>query len=229
MQAQSPKAAVELGGRPMASRVIDAMRAAGANRIVVVVGHRAGDVKAAIGNHVEYVVQEEQLGTGHATLVAEDVLRDYEGPAVVTYADVPLLRPKDVSDLVERHLARRAAATLLTAVFDDPGRLGRIIRNPNGTVNRIVEARDASPDELAIKEINAGVYCFQLPLLFDVLRLVTDDNVQQQYYLTDAIGILVRDGQRVEAVAMESAHAGMGVDTLEDLARAQRIIATSEA
>jgi bifunctional UDP-N-acetylglucosamine pyrophosphorylase/glucosamine-1-phosphate N-acetyltransferase len=229
MQAQSPKAAVELGGRPMASRVIDAMRAAGADRIVVVVGHRAGDVKTAIGNHVEYVVQEEQLGTGHATLVAESVLRDYEGPAVVTYADVPLLRPKDVSDLVERHLARRAAATLLTAVFDDPGRLGRIIRNPDGTVSRIVEARDASPGELAIKEINAGVYCFQLPLLFDVLRLVTNDNAQQQYYLTDAIGILVRQEQRVEAVAMESAHAGMGVDTLEDLARAQRIIATSEA
>lgn len=229
MQAQSPKAAVEVGGRPMAARVIDAVRAGGATRIVVVVGHRAGDVRTAIGNHVEYVVQEEQLGTGHATLAAEHALHGYEGPAIVTYADVPLLRPKDVSELVERHVARRPAATLLTAVFDEPGRLGRIIRNPDGTVNRIVEARDASPEQLAIKEINAGIYCFQLPLLFEVLKTVTNDNAQQQYYLTDAIGILVGRRQRVEAVAMESAQAGLGVDTLEDLARAQRIVATSEA
>jgi bifunctional UDP-N-acetylglucosamine pyrophosphorylase/glucosamine-1-phosphate N-acetyltransferase len=229
MKKESPKAAVKVGGRPMAVRVIDAMRAGGVDRVIVVVGHRAGDVQAAIGGQVEYVVQEEQLGTGHAVRQAETALQGYAGPVVITYADIPLLRSEDIHGLMKRHEERGAAATLLTAVFENPGRLGRILRNPDGTVNRIVEARDATPEELAIKEVNAGVYCFQAPLLFEMLAKVTNDNAQQQYYLTDTIGILVNGGQRVEALAMEFAHAGMGVDTPEDLAHAQRILALSEA
>ncbi len=224
----APKAAVHVGGRPMAARVIDAMRGAGVTRAVVVVGHRAEDVQAAVGNHVEYVVQEEQLGTGHAVMQAEHALADYAGPVVITYADVPLLRSKDLALLIARHLETGASATLLTAVREDPGTLGRIIRHASGGVSAIVEAKDASPEQLAIKEINAGVYCFQVPLIFEILKHVRNDNAQGQYYLTDAIALLVARDLPVEAIAMEEAHAGMGVDTPDDLAHAERLVTMSE-
>jgi len=221
MKAREPKAAVPVGGRPMAARVVDTLRGAGVSRIVAVVGHRAGDVRAAIGDGVEYVVQEEQLGTGHAARCAHSVLQSYKGPIVVTYADIPLLPKDEVARLVVRHVETGAAATLLTAIFDEPGTLGRIIRAPDGRVQGIVEAGDATKEQLAIREINVGVYCFEALLLFEALAELTNDNAQRQFYLTDTIGILVGRGERVEALAVESAHSGMGVDTEEDLSRAQ--------
>jgi len=225
----SPKMTMDVGGRPMVLRVIEAVRGAGVDRVIVVVGHRANDVQAAVGNHVAYVVQEEQLGTGHAAQQAEGVLAGYRGPVVVTYGDIPLLRGRDIAGLVARHLETGAAATLLTAVFEKPGSLGRIVRNPDGTVKAIVEAKDATPEQLEIREINVGVFCFAAPLLFEVLRQVKNDNAQHQYYLTDVIGLLVERAQRVEAVTMEFAFAGVGVNTPEDLAHAQRLVAAGEA
>lgn len=220
----SSKAAVPVGGKPMAARVLGAVRGGGVTRPVVVVGHRAEDVVSALGPGVEYVVQEEQLGTGHAVLQAEAALAGYVGPVVVTYGDIPLLRSQDIAALVARHCASGAAATLLTAEFEDPGTLGRIVRQPNGAVLGIVEAKDATPEQLAIKEINAGIYCFEAPLLFEVLKCVTNDNAQGQYYLTDAIAILLGRGLAVEAVRMEFAFAGIGVNTPDDLAHAQRLV-----
>jgi bifunctional UDP-N-acetylglucosamine pyrophosphorylase/glucosamine-1-phosphate N-acetyltransferase len=228
MKTIQPKAAVHVNGRAMAARVIAAVRKAGASRVIAVVGHRASDVQAAIGNDVEYVVQEEQLGTGHAVGCAAAALTGYTGPVIVAYADLPLLREHDVARLVERHMATGAATTLLTAHFQDPGTLGRILRSPEGWVAGIVEARDASPEQLQIREINVGVYCFQAPLLFEMLAQVKNDNAQGQYYLTDVIGLLVARGERVEAVAVEAWEAGMGVDTAEDLARAQDISAAHD-
>ena len=223
MQASEPKAAVRVGGRPMAVRVAEALRGAGASRIVAVVGHRAADVRVAIGDGVEYVIQRQQLGTGHAARCAQSALAEYHGPVMIAYADIPLLCKRDIARLLTRHLEVRPAATLLTALFDEPGTLGRIIRGQDGRVEAIVEAGDASEEQLRIKEINVGVYCFSAPLIFDILGELTDDNEQRQYYLTDAIGILARRGQRVEAVAMESAENGIGVDTVEDLARAREL------
>lgn len=223
-----PKAAVPVNGRPMVVRVMDAVRKAGATRIIAVVGHRAEAVKAVIGEGVEYVVQEEQLGTGHAARCAEGLLACFRGPVIVAHADIPLLRDSDVARLVQRHRRTGAAATLLTALFDDPGSLGRILRGPEGRVLGIVEARDASEEQLKIREINVAVYCFNAPLVFEALREVTSDNAQGQYYLTDVIGILVARGESVKAVTMEVAHAGLGVDTVEDLARAQELSATHD-
>jgi len=229
MNAGSPKVTVDVGGRPMVLRVIEAVRRAGVDRVIVVVGHRADDVQATVGNQVEYVVQTEQLGTGHAVQQAEGTLEGYVGPVVVTYADIPLLRSRDIEGLVARHRETGAAATLLTAVFAQPGSLGRIVRNPDRTVKAIIEAKDARPEQLGIKEINVGVFCFAAPLLFEVLNQVRKDNAQQQYYLTDVIGILVERGQRVEAMTMEFAAAGVGVNTPEDLAQAQELVAMSQA
>jgi len=228
MKTGEAKAAVSVNGRPMAARVIDAMRRAGASRVIVVVGHRADDVRAAIGADVEYVVQEEQLGTGDAVKCAGPALSTHQGPVLIAHADIPLLRETDVRHLLQRHLSSGAAATMLTAEFQEPGSLGRVMRGDDGRVVGIVEARDATPEQLKIKEINVAVYCFQGPLLFNALTQVDNDNAQGQYYLTDVIGILVSRGERVEAVTMEHSHGGLGVDTAEDLARARSISASHE-
>lgn len=228
MNADGPKAALHVGGRAMASRVIEAIKGAGISRIVTVVGHRADDVQVAVGDGVEYVVQEEQLGTGHAARCAEASLSGWEGPVVVAYADIPLLRFVDVVSLVEGHVRSGAAVTLLTAIFEDPKKLGRILRDDEGKVRGIIETRDASEEQLKIKEINVGVYCFDGSKLFRALAQVKNDNAQHQYYLTDTVGILVEGGERVEAVVMEVAHAGIGVNTAEDLARAQRLSARDQ-
>ena len=228
MKTGQPKAAVPVNGRPMAVRVIDAMRKAGASRVIAVVGHRAEDVRDAIGDDVEYVVQEQQAGTGDAVKSAAPALAGYRGPVLIVHADIPLLRDADIARLLQHHLRSGAAATMLTAEFDDPGSLGRILRGSDGRVLGIVEARDATPEQLKVKEINVAVYCFEAPLLFEALAEVTNDNAQGQYYLTDVIGILVERSERVEAVTMEYAHAGIGVDTVEDLARARSISAAHE-
>jgi len=228
MNADRPKAALQVGGRAMASRVIEAIKGAGISRIVTVVGHRADDVQVAVGDGVEYVVQEEQLGTGHAAHCAEASLSGWKGPVVVAYADIPLLRSVDVVSLVEGHVRSGAAATLLTAIFEDPKKLGRILRDDDGKVRGIIETRDASEEQLEIKEINVGVYCFDGSKLFRALAQVKNDNAQHQYYLTDTVGILVEGGERVEAVVMAVAHAGIGVNTAEDLARAQGLSALDQ-
>lgn len=228
MKRREPKAVVRVNGRPMVVRVIEAVRKAGASRVIAVVGHRADDVKAVIGDGVEYVVQEQQLGTGHAVRCAAPALAGFAGPLIVAHADIPLLRDQDVSRLVRQHLRTGAAATLLTALFEKPGTLGRIVRGARGQVLGIVEARDATREQLEIREINVAVYCFNSALLFEALAQVTDDNAQKQYYLTDVIGILVARGERVEAVTMEQSHTGLGVDTVEDLERAQKLSAAHE-
>jgi bifunctional UDP-N-acetylglucosamine pyrophosphorylase/glucosamine-1-phosphate N-acetyltransferase len=213
----------------MAARVVDALTRAGVSPIVAVVGHRAEDVRAAIGDGVEYVIQDAQLGTGHAAQCARVALDGWAGPVVVAYGDIPLLTGKDIALLIQRHVAVEAAGTLLTAVFEEPGALGRILRGADGRVKGIVEARDATPEQLAIREINVGVYCFRAPLLFEVLGEVGNENAQSQYYLTDAVGILVGRGERVEAVTVETPTNGMGVDTAEDLARAEKVWTAEQA
>jgi bifunctional UDP-N-acetylglucosamine pyrophosphorylase/glucosamine-1-phosphate N-acetyltransferase len=227
MKASRPKAAVHLNGKPMAARVVSAMRAAGASRVIAVVGHRAEDVRAAIGDTAEYVVQEEQRGTGHAVRCAAEALSGYVGPLVVGYADIPLLTPSDLAALVLHHFHTGADATLLTARFEEPGTLGRIVRSANGQVEAIVEARDASEEQLGIREINVGVYCFRAPLVFQMLALLTDDNAQGQYYLTDVIGLLVKGGGRVEAIPAATSDFCLGVDTAADLALAEQVLAAT--
>jgi len=210
----------------MAARVADAMRGAGLRRIIAVVGHRAPDVRAALGTEVEYVVQDEQLGTGHAARCSSVALKEYSGTVIIAYADIPLLTKDDIARLLEHHVLSGAAATMLTAILPEPGTLGRIVRSSERGVVGIVEARDATEEQLRINEINVGVYCFEAPQIFDVLSELSRDNAQAQYYLTDAIGMLVERGHLVDAIALEVAHNGLGVNTPEDLARAQHLSAS---
>jgi bifunctional UDP-N-acetylglucosamine pyrophosphorylase/glucosamine-1-phosphate N-acetyltransferase len=207
----------------MVARVADAMRGAGITRIIAIVGHRAEDVRAALGGGAEFVVQEEQLGTGHAARCAQAALAEHVGPVVIAYADIPLITEDDIARLLEHHVLSRSAATMLTAILPEPGTLGRVVRATDGTVAGIIETRDATEEQLKIQEINVGVYCFQAPLVFEVLGSLRRDNAQSQYYLTDAVGLLVERGERVDAIPLQLPHNGMGVNTVEDLARAQEL------
>ena len=223
MRGDKPKAAVPVAGRPMAARVADAIRGAGISRIIAVVGHRASDVKKALGAGVEFVVQDAQLGTGHAARCAQVALSDYRGPMIIAYADIPLLTKDDVARLLERHLLSGGATTMLTAVLPSPESLGRVIRNGDGSVHAIVEARDATAEQLKVNEINVGVYCFEAPLVFDLLQELRPDNAQSQYYLTDVIAMCIARGERVDAISLQVPHNGLGVNTIEDLELAQQL------
>ncbi|HEY3417595.1 MAG TPA: NTP transferase domain-containing protein, partial [Armatimonadota bacterium] len=173
MKSSRAKALFPLCGLPLAAYPIGAARDAGMQRVVLVVGHQADEVRRAVGEGVEYALQEPQQGTGHALMCSEEALRDFTGTIFVHCVDEPLLPASLITELQQRHREAGNAATILTTVLDDPGNYGRIVRTPNGQVARIVEVRDASPEEAAIQEINSGTYCFEAPLIFEVLREIT--------------------------------------------------------
>jgi len=228
MKSKRPKVLHEVAGRPMVRHVVDALRRAGAERIIVVVGHGADLVRAALADAgVEFVEQAEQLGTGHAVMQAAPALAGFSGSVVVTCGDAPLLRPETVAAVVAEHERVGAAATLLTAVLDDPTGYGRVIREGGagaGRVVRIVEEADATEEERRIREINSGTYCFRAPLLFAALQHIAPENAQGEYYLPDAVGVLARDGQLVQAVAAPDPEEVLGVNNRVELARAEAVL-----
>lgn len=190
-----------IGGKPMLGHVISNVRAAGVERLVAVVGHQAESVQAAFGDSLEYALQTEQLGTGHALLQTEHLLAGAQGDLLLLYGDNPFVGPEILTGLLEAHRQGGAAATVLTAEVADPTGLGRIIRNHQGDLARIVEQKDASESERQIREINTGIYCFKLQVgkfgLFELLHRLEPNNAQKEYYLTDIVGILNDLGERV--------------------------------
>ena len=218
------KALFQLSGRPLVWYPIDACRGAGIERIVVVVGHQADQVCAAVGEGCEFVTQEPQLGTGHALAQCRGALGDFAGAIVVLYADTPMIDEQVIDRFLGEHLAADADASVLTAVLDDPGDLGRIVRGEGGDVIAIVERRDCTPEQAAIKEINTGAYCFESPAIFEVLEDIRPENAQAEYYLTDAVAGLIARGGRVQAVPDPNADVALGVNTRIDLARAEALL-----
>ncbi len=223
MKSRIPKVIHEICGRPMVSYVLDAVEAAGATRVIVVVGHGADLVKQAVGSRGECVLQAEQLGTGHAVMKAESVLGNYDGTVAVVAGDAAFLSGDDLAALVDGHQESGAAATVLSAVLDDPTGYGRIIRGAQGEIVKIVEEKDASPEEAAITEVNSSIYCFSARTLFDALRDVAPDNAQGEYYLTDVIGIMIGKGLRVRVVRARDPLSARGINTRVQLAEAERI------
>ena len=190
MKSRTPKALHPLLGKPLLRWAVEAAVAAGAGRTVLVVGHQAEMVQDAMGPELEYVLQAEQKGTGHAVQMAEALLEDWDGPLLVLPGDAPLLSASLLESLVARHAQTGAAATLLTATLEDAGTYGRIVRDPvTSQVQAIVEARDASPAQLLIGEISTSVYVFQPRPLFAALRKITPQNAQGELYLTDVAGV----------------------------------------
>ena len=218
MKSARPKALHALLGQPLLRWAVDAAQGAGAVRTVLVVGHQAALVQEAMGPELEYVLQAEQKGTGHAVQMAESLLRDWDGPLLVLPGDAPLLSDSLLEALLAHHTHSGAAATLLTAVLDDAGAYGRIVRDADtGRVRAIVEARDASPDQLLIREIGTSVYAFDPAALFDALAQITPQNAQGEYYLTDAVAYLATQGRIVEALVSPDADVVRGVNTRPEL------------
>jgi len=220
MDSDLPKVLHPAGGRPLIEWVLDAARVAGIGRLVVVVGHKSEQVRGALSGYsdVSFAVQSEQLGTGHAVMMCQDVLRDHAGSIVILNGDMPLIRGGSIRSLLDAQGDESAACVVGTARTESNAGLGRIVRDEGGEFLRIVEEVDATPEEAAIEEINTGLYAFDGPLLWKSLSRVEPTNRQGQYYLTDCAEILLAEGHRVVASCSLDISEALGVNTLEQLA-----------
>lgn len=208
-------------GKPMVGHVLDTVQETGCERSIVVVGHGAEAVQAYLGERAEYVLQATQLGTGHAVQQAKALLGEETGTTIVAYGDTPLVTAETLKGLMAWHEERNASATVLTAVVEEPAGLGRIIRSEDGELLAIVEQKDCTPEQAAITEINTGIYCFDNAKLFAALDKVTNNNAQQEYYLTDCIGILRGQGESVLAYSAGDPVEATGVNDRLALSEAE--------
>lgn len=211
-----------VAGKPMVQHIVDQLKPCGISEIVTIVGHGAETVKSQLGDSVSYAIQEEQLGTGHAVMQAEEQLQDKTGTTLVVCGDTPLLTAETMEQLVQFHQSKKAKATILTAHAENPAGYGRVLRNEAGEVVKIVEQKDASEAEKKVQEINTGTYCFDNKVLFETLKQVGNDNSQGEYYLPDVIEILKEQGEPIFAWQSEHFHETMGVNDRVALSEAEK-------
>ncbi|MFY9436880.1 MAG: bifunctional UDP-N-acetylglucosamine diphosphorylase/glucosamine-1-phosphate N-acetyltransferase GlmU [Limnochordia bacterium] len=223
MKSELPKPLHKVCGVPMVKLVVDSVRAAGIDQIYLVIGHGGEQVKEAVPG-VNYVVQAEQLGTGHAVDQCREMMASVDGPVLVTCGDTPLFTAETFRNILAFHQDQGAAATVVTAEAADPTGYGRVIRTAAGNVEQIVEDKDASQAHKQVKEINTGTYCFDFKLLFQYLGEITPDNSQGEYYLPDVIAALVRDGRTVAAYCLPDPEEAMGVNDRVQLAWADQAL-----
>ena len=223
MKSDIPKPLHEICGRPMIDHVLRTLGELEPERTAVVVGADADEVCEVIGDRARTCEQAEQRGTGHAAQCALPGLQGFEGDVLITYADIPLVRSGTLRGLVEHHRSAGAAATVLTTEVEEPTGYGRIVRDSADAVSAIVEHRDASPEQRAIREINTGIYVFRSQALVGALQQITPDNEQGELYLTDAVEILVAYGRTVAANVAPDAAEVMGINDRVQLAAAERV------
>jgi bifunctional UDP-N-acetylglucosamine pyrophosphorylase / glucosamine-1-phosphate N-acetyltransferase len=226
MKSARPKVLHALAGSPIIEHVLRAVDGLRATETVVVIGHGADEVRGALAGRpgLKFAVQSPQLGTGHALLQAESALEGKSGTVLLLSADVPLLQTNTLMRLSEHHRQRKAAATVLTMELAEPYGYGRIVRDKKRQIARIVEERDASGEERKIREVNTGIYAFDLRPLFGTLHQLAADNAQGEYYLTDLIGLYRQKKLRVETLAIESADELRGVNSRVELAELGAIL-----
>ncbi|MDX2344859.1 MAG: NTP transferase domain-containing protein [Acidimicrobiia bacterium] len=228
MQSELAKVLHPVADRPMLLWVLDAVAAAGSVETVVVVGHQADEVRDVLPEGVGAVLQAEQLGTGHAAsigLTGLDVGLDDE--IIVIPGDMPLVRGETMRDLVDLHRQTGAAATLLTVELDEPRAYGRVIRT-DGAVTAIVEVKDATPEQLAVAEVNTSVYVFTGQWLAGALERISTENTQGEYYLTDVVEILVGDGHPIGAL-LAAPEEGLGVNSIDQLAGVASVLESRQS
>ncbi|WP_106495608.1 bifunctional UDP-N-acetylglucosamine diphosphorylase/glucosamine-1-phosphate N-acetyltransferase GlmU [Lentibacillus sp. Marseille-P4043] len=211
-------------GRPMVQHVINQIKTVDLDQLVTIVGFGADQVMEDIGSESQFVVQEKQLGTGHAVQQAEGLLKDKDGTTIVVCGDTPLITGETYQALFDHHEKTGAKATVLTTTAPDPTGYGRVIRNDDGEVERIVEHKDATDEELQVNEINTGTYCFDNQALFHALKKVSNDNAQGEYYLPDVIEILRNNKEKVSAFLTPNHSETLGVNDRVALAQAEKIM-----
>ncbi|GAB6099764.1 bifunctional UDP-N-acetylglucosamine diphosphorylase/glucosamine-1-phosphate N-acetyltransferase GlmU [Halanaerocella petrolearia] len=226
MKSKLPKVLHKVAGKSMVQHAVDTAEELEPLHNMVVVGYKAKQVESETEGDLDFVIQEEQLGTGHAVMQAQDQLADFEGTILVMYGDTPLLTADTLQKLVTTHQEESAAATILTAKVDDPSGYGRIVRDQSGKVVKIVEDKDTTTEEAKIDEINTGICCFDSQLLWKALDNLTCDNAQGEYYLTDVAGILAQQEELVTAVVAPDRRETVGVNTRAHLAKAESILRT---
>jgi bifunctional UDP-N-acetylglucosamine pyrophosphorylase/glucosamine-1-phosphate N-acetyltransferase/UDP-N-acetylglucosamine pyrophosphorylase len=219
MKSELPKVLAPVCGRPMIRYVVDALLEADVAPVVVVVGYRSDLVRQELADvpQVEFAEQAEQLGTGHAVMMCRDHLAAHHGPVVVVTGDSPMLQASSVRKLLEAFRAEGAACALGTVQRDDPTGFGRIVRDPEGRFVGIVEEKDATPEQRAIREVNPSTYLFDAQALLEALDQLRSDNAQREYYITDCPEILLRAGRKVLALDVLDPSEALSVNTLEDL------------
>ncbi|MYL30205.1 NTP transferase domain-containing protein [Halobacillus halophilus] len=224
MKSDLPKVLHEVCGKPMVEHVIDQLNCLSIDKIVTIVGHQSERIQDQLGAAVDYAHQAEQLGTAHAVKMSREQLGHREGSTLIITGDTPLISSRTLSDCLNLHKETKSAATILTMLPEDPTGYGRIIRNEQGEVERIVEEKDASEQERSVNEVNSGIFCFDNRLLFEALDLVSTDNEQGEYYLPDVIEVLQRKGKRISATSVKDVKEGLGINDRTQLAKAENIL-----
>ena len=219
MKSDLPKVLFPVLGRPMIEFVLDALAEAGIGRVIAVVGYRAEDVRASLANRrgIDYALQTERLGTGHAVQMAAPLLQSHEGPVLVVTGDSPLIQPSSVKELLTYFEEHRPACLLGTLHKANPAGLGRIVRDSAGQFVGIVEEKDATPEQKTITEVNMSTYVFDCRELLHALSQLKNDNRQKEYYLTDCPGILKTEGKRVEALPVLKDCEALSINTIDEL------------
>ncbi len=212
MKSNKSKLVHKIYGKEIVLRSVENAKKAGIEEIITVVGHQREQVQEVLGDSVKYAYQEEMLGTGHAVMQARKYLEGKKGKVVVLNGDVPILRPETISTLIEKSTSNKEYATLLTAIYDNPFGYGRIIRDEGGNVEGIVEEKDATELQREIKEINAGIYCFDIEELLKALDSIDNKNASGEYYITDVIQIMNDRGLKTGAVIVEDNTEILGVN-----------------
>ncbi|MCK2000569.1 NTP transferase domain-containing protein [[Brevibacterium] frigoritolerans] len=223
MKSDLPKVLHQVCGKPMVTHIIDKLKEVGIQDIIVVVGHKADMVQDVIGNGVKYAVQTEQKGTGHAVMQAAPLLNE-NGETLIITGDTPLIEQGTISSLIEEHRANRNAGTVLITKFDNPTGYGRIIRDQNKQVVGIVEEKDADLVQKNIKEVNTGIFCFDNNHLIEGLPLLTNHNSQNEFYLTDMVSILGKQGVRFGSYLISDNEQVMGINDKEQLLQAEYVL-----
>ena len=224
MKSELPKVLHKVNGISMIKQVISLCRDAGCEDVAAITGFKGDLVREAIGNGISYIEQKEQLGTGHAVMQAADYLKNKNGYVLIICGDTPLLRAETIQNLISECVEKKAAATVLTAVMENPFGYGRVIRDEAGHMVRIVEQKDGTPAELSVKEINTGTYCFEINALLSALPKLSNENAQGEYYLTDVFEILIKEGRFIQPVTCEDAEETMGVNSRIQLAQASCVL-----
>lgn len=228
MKSDLPKVVHPIGGRAMVCAVVDACLASGCDRVAAIVGYKQDDVRSALkpyGSRVEFAVQAEQLGTGHAVQCASSLFAraGADDVALVLCGDGPLIRPGTIAKMLERHRASGAAATLATAVIENPSGYGRIVRDSERRFQCIVEQKNATPEQLKINEVNPSYYCFHVRSLLEALGSVQRNPLTGEYYITDVFELLLKQGKRVEVIEAVPPEDILSINTPEDLAKVDAI------